>query len=47
MSELDFELAITKKENELYYFKDSTHIQTYYKVSVVKEAIEKLYIFYK
>ena len=42
-----FELAITTKEKELYYLKDATHIQTYYKESVVKEAIEKLDIFYK
>ena len=42
MSEQAFELAITTKEKELYYLKDATHIQTYYKESVVKEAIEKL-----
>ena len=47
MSEQAFELAITTKEKELYYLKDATHIQTYYKESVVKEAIEKLDIFYK
>lgn len=47
MSEQAFELAINTKNKELYYLKEATHIQTYYKENVVKEAIEKLDLFYK
>lgn len=47
MSEQAFELAINIKNKELYYLKEATHIQTYYKENVVKEAIEKLDLFYK
>ena len=47
MSEQAFELAINTKNKELYYLKEATHIQTYYKENVIKEAIEKLDLFYK
>ena len=42
MSEQAFELAINTKNKELYYLKKATHIQTYYKENVIKEAIEKI-----
>lgn len=47
MSEEAYKRASGTKTKELFKLKDSTHIQTYFKSSVVAQALGKLEDFYK